>query len=173
MGDGNLSNPNGRAVRLRITCDNKYPKLKEHIKKSLSIILPKNKISEIKRTGCVDVYCYSNTLEKILGWKAKEGSKAKQNISIPKWILNNKTYMKECIRGLIQTDGSIYKDRGYTMVNYTTIIENLGLEYFEGLTQLGYKPQIRNVIYKNKNKYVVRLSKNVEKFINEINLWKE
>jgi hypothetical protein len=25
IGDGNLSNPNGRAVRLRITCDTKYP----------------------------------------------------------------------------------------------------------------------------------------------------
>jgi len=25
LGDGNLSNPNGRAVRLRITCDKKYP----------------------------------------------------------------------------------------------------------------------------------------------------
>ena len=27
IGDGNLSNPNGRAVRLRITCDKKYPAL--------------------------------------------------------------------------------------------------------------------------------------------------
>ncbi len=27
IGDGNLSNPNGRAVRLRITCDTKYPRL--------------------------------------------------------------------------------------------------------------------------------------------------
>lgn len=24
IGDGNLSNSNGRAVRLRVTCDNKY-----------------------------------------------------------------------------------------------------------------------------------------------------
>jgi hypothetical protein len=27
IGGGNLSNPNGRAVRLRITCDTKYPAL--------------------------------------------------------------------------------------------------------------------------------------------------
>ena len=25
LGDGNLSNPNGKATRLRITCDKKYP----------------------------------------------------------------------------------------------------------------------------------------------------
>ena len=29
IGDGGLSNPNGRAVRLRITCDIKYPLLIE------------------------------------------------------------------------------------------------------------------------------------------------
>src|SRR3989338_9217420 len=31
LGDGNLSNPNGRAVRLRITCDKKYPNLIQNI----------------------------------------------------------------------------------------------------------------------------------------------
>ena len=142
IGDGNLSNSNGRAVKLRVTCDNKYPKLKEHIKESLKIILPKNKVSEIKRKGCVDVYVHSNTLEKLLGWRAKGGSKFKQDVSIPLWILSNKTYLKECLKGLVQTDGSIYKDRGYTMVNFTTIIENLALTYFESLQKLRYQPQI-------------------------------
>ena len=32
LGDGNLSNPNKRAVRLRITCDTGYPGLIENIK---------------------------------------------------------------------------------------------------------------------------------------------
>lgn len=173
IGDGNLSNPNGRAVRLRITCDNKYPLLKEHIKQSLQKFLPKNKASEIKRKGCVDVYIYSNTLEDFLGWKAKGGSKGKQNVSIPIWILNNKIYLKECLRGLVQTDGSIYKDRGYTMINFTTIIEKLALAYFESLQKLGYTPQIRKVIYNNHSKYVIRLSKDVDRFIKELKLWKE
>jgi hypothetical protein len=34
LGDGDLSNPNGRAVRLRITCDKKYPRLIEHVAKT-------------------------------------------------------------------------------------------------------------------------------------------
>ncbi len=173
IGDGNLSNSNGRAVKLRISCDNKYPILKDHIKKSLQLLLPKNKVSEIKRKGCVDVYVHSNMLEELLGWKAKGGSKFRQNVSIPLWILNNKIYTKECLRGLTQTDGSIYKDRGYLMINFTTIIEKLAFIYFESLHKLGYKPQIRKVIHKEKTKYVVRLSKNVINFIKEINLWKE
>ena len=44
IGDGNLSNPNGRAVRLRITCDNKYPGLIDRIARSLQKLLPKNKV---------------------------------------------------------------------------------------------------------------------------------
>ena len=39
LGDGNLSNPNGRAVRLRITCDIKYPKIISEIQKKLNIKL--------------------------------------------------------------------------------------------------------------------------------------
>lgn len=173
IGDGNLSNPNSRAVRLRITCDNKYPKLKDHIKDCLKILLPENKVSEVKRTGCIDISCYSNKLEEILGWKAKDGSKEKQNVSIPDWILNNKTYTKECIRGLTQTDGSVYNDRGYLMINYTTIIEKLAYQYFDILEKLGYKPQIREVKFKGYKKYVIRLSKDVGKFIQKIKLWKE
>jgi hypothetical protein len=41
IGDGNLSNPNGRAVRLRITCDTKYPALIDKISTALKQLLPR------------------------------------------------------------------------------------------------------------------------------------
>jgi len=76
IGDGNLSNPNGRAIRLRITCDKKYPLLIKRIINSLQSLLPQNKVSIVEREeGCLDISVYSNHLEKILGWKAKKGSK--------------------------------------------------------------------------------------------------
>lgn len=37
IGYGNLSNPNGRATRLSITCDKKYPKFIGHISDSLNV----------------------------------------------------------------------------------------------------------------------------------------
>jgi len=74
LGDGNLSNPNGRAVRLRITCDNKYPNIIKNIVKTIKKILPLNKVSLVKRTkNCTDISCYSNQLENLLGWKALRG----------------------------------------------------------------------------------------------------
>jgi hypothetical protein len=76
LGDGNLSNPNGRAVRLRITCDNKYPNLIERIIYSIRFLLPENRVSMIKsgKNFC-NISCYSNKWESWLGWRYDKGSK--------------------------------------------------------------------------------------------------
>lgn len=130
LGDGNLSNPNGRAVRLRITCDKKYPKLIERVIFLLQKLFPKNKIGVINRKdSCVDISCYSNKLEDILGWKAKEGSKIEQKISVPDWIKKDLNYIKPCLKGLIETDGSIYYDRNYLMVNFVTVVPTLADDF--------------------------------------------
>ena len=70
IGDGKLSNPNGRAVRLRISCDTMYVALTEKIACALKIC-------------------------------------------IPEWIYREYNPIVPCLRGLIETDGSIYRDRGY------------------------------------------------------------
>lgn len=174
LGDGNLSNPNKRAVRLRITCDKKYPRLIENIISEISILLPENKVSIIDRDNAVDISCYSNKWEEFLGWKAKNGSKIKQMVKVPDWIKNNMTYSKECLRGLFQTDGSIYKDRKYIMVNFTSANYILIRDIKEMLEKIGFNVLIRKVVSKNnKIKYVIRISKNVKEFIKIINLWKK
>src|SRR5215471_18910377 len=78
IGDGNLSNPNGRATRLRITCDTKYPALVAKIASALQRLLPKNKVSLVRGNGnYLNVSVYSNSLEPLLGWRAAGGSKKK------------------------------------------------------------------------------------------------
>jgi len=174
LGDGNLSNPNGRAIRLRITCDVRYEKLNKHIFDSLQKFLPDNKVfvcNKTKRTS-VDIVCYSNCLENLLGWKAKGGSKYKQKIKIPDWILANKNFIKECLRGLIQSDGSIYMDRGYKMVNMVSNIESLAKSTITAINYLGYKPNIQIHNDLKTVKHTIRISKNVDKFIKDIKLWK-
>ncbi len=67
LGDGNLSNPNGRAVRLRVTCDTKYLKNIQEIYASISLMMPNNKVSLVARKdNCVDISCYSNKWEDLL-----------------------------------------------------------------------------------------------------------
>jgi hypothetical protein len=87
IGDGNLSNPNGRAVRLRITCDSRYPVLIAKIRSALERLLPRNKVSVVAcRRQCVNLSVYSNQLEALLGWRALGGSKQRQNVLVPEWI---------------------------------------------------------------------------------------
>lgn len=174
LGDGNLSNPNGRATRLRITCDKKYPLLIERIVKSLQKILPENKVSLIDRESCFDVSCYSNQFEDFLGWKVSKGSKEKQNVRVPKWIFKKNLYIKKCLKGLFETDGSIYKDRKYTYANFTTILFDLSEDVVKMTTKLGVQAKRQKSIqYNGKIKYVVRVSKNCAKFIKLINLDKK
>ena len=173
IGDGNLSNPNGRATKLRISCDTKYPNLIKYITKSIQKLLPENKVGTVKKKGnCLDVYVHSNHLEKLLGWKAKGGSKFKQNVSTPKWICGSDEYKIQYVKGLIETDGSIYNDRGYTMVIFTTIIPRLAESVQEIITSLGFKPHFYKLNPNPKSKfksqvfYHIRLSKDVQKFLN-------
>ena len=168
LGDGNLSRPNGRATRLRVTCDSKYVHVKEEIIGALSTLFPKNKVSIVKgpRETYFNISLYSNNLDDLMPWKVGEGSKMKQTAHVPTWILDDREYMKNALRGLIQTDGSIYQDRGYLMLNFTSIIEPLAQDVLNMMNALGFYPRISKTLQKSGNvKYTVRLARNVQSFI--------
>jgi len=61
-----------------------------------------------------DVHAYSVILARklavqhLVGIGLKIGNKVKQGTGVPSWILNNKKYSKACVRGLMDTDGSVY-----------------------------------------------------------------
>lgn len=170
IGDGNLSNPNGRATRLRITCDDRYPALKLRIQKTLQKLLPQNRVGVVQnKKNCSDVYVYSNHLEKLLGWKAKGGSKFIQQVKTPNWIKSRSEYIIPYLRGLIETDGAIYTDRGYPMVIFTSILEGLAIEVKNLIEELGFKAHLYKLVpqlgYNRHPFYHVRLSKDVERFL--------
>ena len=77
LGDGNLSNPNGRAIRLRITCDTRYPHIIAEITTKLEALFPQNKVSTIQsKTGSyLNISVYSNKLAQLIPWQVGAGSK--------------------------------------------------------------------------------------------------
>ncbi|HZQ29865.1 MAG TPA: LAGLIDADG family homing endonuclease [Patescibacteria group bacterium] len=173
LGDGNLSNPNGRTTRLRITCDLKYPILIQKIQKAVADLLPNNKVSIVRRNiksgNCVDISCYSNHWEKILGWSAHGGPKLIQNISIPNWIKEKKNYKINCLRGLIETDGSIYKDRNYKTVMFTNSSFTLIDDVYKIIKSLNFTPHLYKADNNGKNPiYRIRISRDVQEFIDLI-----
>jgi len=172
LGDGNLSNPNGRATRLRVFCDKKYPNIIERIKISMKTMLPDNSVNTSVRGNCVTVYCYSNKLETILGWNAMDGSKFAQKARVPPWIFESDIFMRRCLKGLIETDGSVFKDRGYTHVNFTTTIPELALDVENMIERLGYIHSIQRIDegMPKKIKYVIRVCKRSKDFIDELDI---
>ena len=41
----------------------------------------------------------------------KQGNKVKQQVDIPEWVKNNKSYAIACVRGLVDTDGCIFNHK--------------------------------------------------------------
>jgi hypothetical protein len=173
IGDGNLSNPNGRAVRLRITCDSRYPALIAKISRSLSQLFPENKVGLVCGSGnYVNLSVYSNQLESFLGWKALGGSKHSQDIEVPEWVRAEPSLCTPCLQGLIETDGAVYCDRGYPMVIFSTIIPKLAEQVEAMMNALGFRPHLyrtRQCAAKARLKYQVRLSRDVPAFLQLVN----
>jgi DNA-binding transcriptional regulator WhiA len=169
LGDGNLSNPNSRATRLRITCDKQYPLLIKRIVNALKLLFPQNKVSIVERKeNCLDISVYSNHLERLLGWQSGQGSKFAQKVAIPEWIKQNSGYKINCLKGLIETDGSIYLDRGYKTIQFCTVIPGLALDVLTIMKSLGFSPKIYKIKRKSAGQQTtsyVRLSKNVPAFL--------
>jgi len=169
LGDGNLSNPNGRAVRLRVTCDTKYPALIAKIRGALERLFPQNRVSVVPSRGnYVNLSVYSNHLETLLGWRAMGGSKQQQDVRVPEWITEDASLSIDCLRGLIETDGSVYLDRGYPMVGFSTVIDGLAKQVDHMMRSLGFGPHLYRVRQEPgaaSFKYQVRLSRKVDEFL--------
>lgn len=115
MGDGGISRRQITITLNRIT-DKEYIVFVARLIKKLFDVNPGiNQNSQyiadnivVSRTGIVD-FC-----AKELGLKI--GNKIRQQIDIPYWIKDNEKYYISCIRGLVDTDGSIifhkYKSSG-------------------------------------------------------------
>ena len=76
------------------------------------------------------------------------------------------------MKGLIETDGSVYLDKKYKMVNFVTIIPNIASDVMEMISKIGFKSNIQR-IKESKNqkmKYTIRISIKTEEFINTVNI---
>jgi len=133
------------------------------------------------KVGIYGFYIFNKKLVdffKVLGINA--GSKI--NLGIPNKILSDKKLLKRFIRGLFDTDGSLYFDKNYSaknkknnapMIKLGTVSKKLIEDVFNSLKGMGLNPRMRLPYQgkRDKNKvYSVLLyrRKDIEFFINEI-----
>lgn len=79
-----------------------------------------------------------------------KGRKIHQQVSIPKWIMKKPVYLRSCIRGLIDTDGSVVvhkyivngKQYTYKKINFSSASVPLLKLVFDTLITLKLKPRL-------------------------------
>lgn len=98
------------------------------------------------------------------------GDKKENNIIIPIWIMKNEEYLKNCIRGMIDTDGSVVflKGREYPYIWFSSNIPNIRRDFSSAMKILGFDTSKWNIrenhaadCYIAKKEHVVRFLKEV------------
>lgn len=175
LGDGHVSeyirNKKIRVYCVRIAGNSKtdkdyifnyIPRLFENVfGEKGSIIEPK-----FKSVGYFTIYGKS-LVEFLKSNGLSSGNKIMNNVGIPTWIKKNKDFLKFCIRGLIDTDGSIHKiskDNPNLRIEFTSHIPKLLLDVRLGFVKLGYNP---SKIINNKHFFLSR-QEEIKKYVNEI-----
>jgi len=103
----------------------------------------------------------------------KPGNKIENNISVPSWILKDRNLLKYCLRGLIDTDGSVFrmskKDPCLIRISFCNHNVRLLSDVRNAFVDLGFHP---SKIIQN-NVYLSRKS-DIEKYLREIGFsnWK-
>lgn len=99
------------------------------------------------------------------------GSKVRQQVGVPEWIIQNDKYSVWCVRGLFDTDGCTYIDRhiisGKTYLNIGMNFTNRSLPllsfFFNTLKKNGYSPTRSTpfAIVLRKEKDIIRYFKHI------------
>ncbi|MDP2788761.1 MAG: LAGLIDADG family homing endonuclease [bacterium] len=80
----------------------------------------------------------------------KVGNKVKQQVDIPGWVKNNKQFLRVCIRGLVDTDGSVFEHKyrvggklyRYKKIDFSSCSKPLLNSVFMFLKNLELRPRI-------------------------------
>lgn len=68
----------------------------------------KPKVCRVKNSKALNIsISRSDLVDFLFRHGLKVGNKLKQNLSIPEWIMKSGKYIIPCIRGMVDTDGSV------------------------------------------------------------------
>ena len=120
-----------------------------------------------KKGDCLRLVIHSkDAVQKFQEFGLKAGDKLENQVSAPEWIKESKKLSAKCLRGLIDTDGSIYKDKrqntSYKRIQFSNCSKPLLEDFKEMCRLLGIKT------VRGGSKQIQVSREDVEKFIEEI-----
>lgn len=114
-----------------------------------------------------------------------DGEKARNEaLSIPKWIAQRPEFLRACVRGITDTDGSIFRSgKNGARIQYKFASKSLTKSVQEALASLGYHPTqvLRTVSFHEGGNYIgwrfyLSRQDEIDRFVDEIgfkNSWHE
>lgn len=185
MGDGGVA-PYHISITLNSETDKIYVKFIEKLIKKLFGTKPKK--YKKNNSKAIDIIVQRKALVEFcqkIGLRI--GNKLKQGLDFPDWILKNPNFTKSCIRGLFDTDGSIfihkYKIKNkiyfYPKISFTSASKNLIKSMSRALIKLGFNVRIskssKDIIIedqKHVKKYLKTIGSHNQKYWIKYNHWK-
>jgi len=171
LGDGSIpKNQN----RLRVTLNkSEEPQYTQHVNDLMQKVLNKKpSIYEPKDADAIKLTISSKKLvEDLINNGLKPGDKKVNQVDVPQWIKQNKDYQKDCLRGLVDTDGSIHVHRANESIRigFKNTSEPLMADFKEMCENNEIKTgKIYPVKGENTYELHIESKKNVVKFINKI-----
>lgn len=185
LGDGGIA-----PYHIHITLSNKETEFVDYINKLIVHLFGlKPKLYKLKYARAIDLVVQRKELvDFCLSIGLVKGNKTKQQIDIPSWIKENNNFLRECIRGLVDTDGCFYvnaykvntKRYSYLKICFISASIPLVNSFSQSLEKFG----IKNVIDKKKrdvrivetdsvNKYIDQFGTHNAKHLKKIIKWKK
>ncbi len=140
FGDGHIS-----ATQVTVTLGTKEQKYVRYVASLISdifnvkpsIFLKRNRITDSKYR-----MVYFGSVESVR-WLLKEGmvhNKVRSQVDVPRWIYNQKNFMKSFLKGFFDTDGSVYALRFGIQISFTNRSRPILRALQRMLQKLEYNP---------------------------------
>jgi len=135
---------------------------------------------KLKPRNALRIRVYSREIvRKIQSLGLPHGNKIKNNIDIPNFVKKDKTLLKFCIRGLVDTDGGFFfKQKGYhrLIIEFKNLSPALLNSFAWGIHELGFTPSksgglgavVRIQNQRDVAKYLQEIGTSNSKIINKI-----
>jgi|SRR3989338_270488 len=164
LGDGNI-HKFPRTECLRITLAQKYPGLVSYTEKIVGEVFNKSpRVSKVNGVACYIIVLYQNNISSRLG--VPTGNRGQIDFQIPGWILRNKLFLINFIRGLFEAEGSLSVHLPTCTYNFQFSNKNASLLKCvrESLEVFGYHPEVRRVAVRLRKKAEVESFKKLINF---------
>jgi len=172
LGDGNISADRENGVYcLKIFFDsNKEVKYAKYVKSVLEDVFKiEPKLRKFKNKNCIYLVIQSKGVVDYLKTQGFfSGDKIRNQLTIPRWIQSNERFLRCCVRGLIDTDGSIYRLTpnwpNLTQIQFKNHNKTLLEDTRVALIKLGFNPSKIH----DGNRFVLTRKDEIAKYIKEV-----